>query len=72
MILIAMQKRANSLQNTLNISMKEFSGIDNEDFDSVTKAAYSKVRREFVVEAFLELSNYVRDLIYEDKRGIKI
>jgi hypothetical protein len=57
-----MQKRANSLQNTLNISMKEFSGIDNEDFDSVTKVAYSKVRRGFVVEAFLELNNYVRDL----------
>jgi len=65
--LIAMQKRANSLQNTLNISMKEFSGIDKEEFDSVTKAAYSKARREFIAEAFLELSNDVRDLIYEDE-----
>ena len=62
-----MQKRANSLQNTLNISMKEFSGIDKEEFDSVTKAAYSKARREFIAEAFLELSNDVRDLIYEDE-----
>jgi hypothetical protein len=62
-----MQKRANSSQNTLNISMKEFIGIDKEEFESVTKAAYSKARREFMAEAFLELSNDVRDMIYEDK-----
>ena len=52
--------------------MKELGGIDNEVFDSVIEMAYSNARREFVAEAFLELSNYVRDLIYEDKRGIKI
>ena len=44
--------------------MQKFYDIDSDEFQQVTAAAYTKARSNFKAEAFLELANDVRDMIY--------
>jgi len=63
-LLITMQNRTTSLQNTINNTLKEIYGIDSKELVSVSTSAYTQARRNFKAEAFLELSNDVVNMIY--------
>ena len=63
--MITMQNRSTSLQNTINNTLQDIYGIDSKDLDIVSASAYTQARKNFKAEAFLELSNDVKDMIYE-------
>jgi len=62
--MITMQNRSTSLQNTINNTLQDIYGIDSKDLETVCASAYTQARKNFKAEAFLELSNDVKDMIY--------
>ena len=66
MINIMIKKSSKSLQNTLNESKEKIYVLCNSVYETVTNGAYTRARAKLRHEAFVELSELVRDGFYED------
>jgi molybdopterin-binding protein len=60
------RKSIKSIQNVLNETEVYLSNIFDEDFDTVTKGAYSQARANIKYTAFVELATDARDKFYAD------
>lgn len=66
MMNIMIKKSSKSLQNTLNESKAKIHELCNSDYETVTNGAYTRARAKLKYEAFIELSELVKDGFYED------
>jgi len=66
MMNIMIKKSSKSLQNTLNDSKERIHELCNSLYETVTNGAYTRARAKLRHEAFIELSQLVRDDFYED------
>ncbi len=66
MVNIMIKKSSKSLQNTLNESKEKIYELYASAYETVTAGAYTRARTKLKHEAFIELSELVRDGFYED------
>jgi len=66
MIALMTRKSVKSLQNILNETEIYLSYILERDLNTVSKGAYTQARKKIDYEAFIELSNDIRDQFYSD------
>jgi len=66
MIILMSRKSVKSIQNVLNEAETYLSNMLEEDLISISKSAYSQAREKIKYEAFIELSNDIKEQFYKE------